>query len=111
MTELSATSNASTRPGPLLVSIPQNEAEYDLLVTQLNFGWTYANEARLAFEAGRSDYGSLSLGIAINAHSTVLRFTWRLPSDARRIFQKEIARLRAEIGRLQQQSSSARPIA
>jgi len=46
----------------------------DLIVTQVNFGLAYIQEARTAYNLGRFEYGDLARQIALNAYSTAARF-------------------------------------
>jgi len=90
---------------------PNAESLSTLIESQINFGLAYIQEARTAYDEGRSEYGDLARQIALNAYSTASRFAARLPKQRNPPVIREVARFKAELDTLLEQRVEVRSIA
>jgi hypothetical protein len=71
-----------------------------LIDSQINFGLAYIQEARTAYEEGRTEYGDLARQIALNACSTATRFAARLPKRSQTTVKREMSRFKEQVDAL-----------
>lgn len=94
---------------------PTAESLSALIDSQINFGLAYIQEARTAYDEGRSEYGDLARQIALNAYSTASRFAARLPKQRNPAVLKdvlqEVSRFKDELDTLLSQPVEVRSIA
>jgi F0F1-type ATP synthase membrane subunit b/b' len=90
---------------------PTAESLSALIDSQINFGLAYIQEARTAYDEGRSEYGDLARQIALNAYSTATRFAARLPKKGQTGVQREMARFKEQVDALLEQRVEVRSIA
>ena len=90
---------------------PTAESLSALIDSQINFGLAYIQEARSAYDEGRSEYGDLARQIALNAYSTASRFASRLPTQKGTSVLKEVARFKEEVDSLLERRVDVRSIA
>jgi hypothetical protein len=90
---------------------PTAESLSALIDSQINFGLAYLQEARTAYDEGRSEYGDLARQIALNAYSTATRFAARLPKKGQSAIQGEMAHFKEQVDELLAHPVEVRSIA
>lgn len=84
----------------------------DLIVSQINFGRAYIQEARSAVEAGNFEYAEIARNIAANAYSAAVRFSANLLSAPQPSLSRQIEELEVELdGLLEPLQAGMRSIA
>jgi hypothetical protein len=79
---------------------PPTENLSGLIVSQVNFGLAYVQEARTAYGQGRFEYADLARQIALNAYSTVTRFAARLPKTHDPAILSQVSHFKAQVDAL-----------
>jgi hypothetical protein len=90
---------------------PTAESLSALIDSQINFGLAYIQEARTAYDEGRSEYGDLARQIALNAYSTATRFAGRLPKKGYSAIQRQMVHFKKQVDELLAHPVEVRSIA
>ncbi|MBV8551538.1 MAG: hypothetical protein JOY54_09575 [Acidobacteriaceae bacterium] len=91
--------------------VPNDESLRDLVRSQIQFGLTYAGEARKAYAESRGEYAETAMTIAVNSYSSATRLAARLLPGTYTREQQQLIRLSKEIEALQPGGFRPREIA